>query len=135
MILVDTGPLVAYFNGQDQHHEWALEYFRLHPAPYLTCEAVLAEADHLLEKANVPPNTIFESIRSGALVIGFALAEHLTAVERLKLIYKDVPMSLADACLVRMAELLEGAKVMTLDSDFRIYRKHRRHVIPLISRF
>jgi uncharacterized protein len=135
MTLVDSGPLVAYFDARDQYHDWAMEQFRLRPAPFLACEAVLSEADHLLEKAKVPSAVLFESIRSGALEISFILAEHLAAVERLKFVYQNVPMSLADACLVRMAELREGAKVMTLDSDFRIYRKHRRHVIPLISPF
>jgi uncharacterized protein len=135
ILIVDTGPLVAYFDGNDQHHAWAIEQFRTYPAPYFTCEAVLSEVDHLLEKANVPSGAIFEALRSGALEIGFHLSEQTTAVERLKLAYKDVPMSLADACLVRMAELAERAKVITLDSDFRIYRKNRRHVIPLIGRF
>ena len=133
MVLLDTGPLVAYLNSRDQHHSWAVEQFRICPAPYYTCEAVLTETDHLLEKANVQTNVVFEALRSGALKIGFSVAEDWSSIERLKNIYKDVPISLADACLVRMAELNDGAKVMTLDSDFRVYRKHRRHVIPLIS--
>jgi predicted nucleic acid-binding protein len=135
MLILDSGPLVAYFNSSDQYHRWALEQFDLHPSPYLTCEAVLSEADHLLEKAHVPAGAIFESIRAGALEIRFSLAEHLIGVERLKRVYKEVPMSLADACLVRMAELADNGKIMTLDSDFRIYRKNRRHVIPLIAPF
>ena len=132
-MLIDSGPLVAYFDRSDQHHNWAIEQFRIYPAPYVTCEAVLSEVDHLLRKAKVPATAMFESLRSRALEIGFNLKEHLAEVEGLKVAYNNVPMSLADACLVRMAELADNAKVMTLDSDFRIYRKHRRHVIPLIS--
>ncbi|NBS80186.1 hypothetical protein EBS57_10445, partial [bacterium] len=52
-----------------------------------------------------------------------------TLIER----YADVPMSLADACLVRMSELLPKAQVWTTDSDFTIYRRDRRSIIPLIS--
>lgn len=47
--------------------------------------------------------------------------------------YADVPMSLADACLVRMSELSDDASVLTLDSDFRIYRRLGRQAIPLLT--
>lgn len=46
--------------------------------------------------------------------------------------YRSVPMSLADGCLVRMAELYSNSSVLTLDSDFKIYRKHKNQIIPLI---
>jgi uncharacterized protein len=135
MLIVDTGPLVAYFDENDHYHQWAVEQFQLHPAPFATCEAVLAEADHLLEKARVPQNVLFETLLNGALLIDFSLTDHLQSINRLRSVYKSVPMSIADACLVRMAELSDKATVVTLDSDFRLYRKNRRHVIPLICPF
>jgi len=46
--------------------------------------------------------------------------------------YADVPMSLADACLVRMTETLADPIVLTTDADFRIYRRHSRHVVPCV---
>ncbi len=46
--------------------------------------------------------------------------------------YHDVPMDLADACLVRMTELYPNCTLLTLDSDFQIYRKHRREIISVI---
>jgi predicted nucleic acid-binding protein len=46
--------------------------------------------------------------------------------------YASVPMSLADACLVRMSEVYENSQIITLDSDFTIYRKQRNQTIPVI---
>jgi uncharacterized protein len=135
LIILDTGPLVAYLSERDKDHTWTLNQFQRHSARYLTCEPVLAEADHLLERAGVSPSALVELLQSGALAISFSMKDHLPAIARLKVIYQNVPMSLTDACVVRMAELNDEAKVMTLDSDFRVYRKHRRHVIPLISPF
>jgi hypothetical protein len=62
----------------------------------------------------------------------FRLEDHAKSVRALLRKYSDVPMSVADACLARMAEQIPGSSVFTLDGDFRIYRKHGRQVIPLI---
>ncbi len=69
----------------------------------------------------------------GVVEIDFALSEEIGSVQELRIRYADVPMDLADACLVRMAELSSGSAVLTLDSDFTIYRIHGRRVIPTIS--
>jgi predicted nucleic acid-binding protein len=47
--------------------------------------------------------------------------------------YADVPMSLADACLVRMSEAASDAVILTTDRDFRIYRRHGRQVVPCLT--
>jgi len=47
--------------------------------------------------------------------------------------YSDVPMSLADACLVRMTETFADPVVLTTDADFRVYRRHSRHVVPCVT--
>lgn len=65
--------------------------------------------------------------------IGFSLSDHIEDIRALFRKYHDLPMSLADACLVRMAELHERHAVFTLDSDFRVYRKNGRDAIPLIA--
>jgi predicted nucleic acid-binding protein len=66
-------------------------------------------------------------------LIDFGLPDHLPRVLDLMRSYRDLPMSLADACLVCMAEGVREAKVFTTDSDFRTYRKNKRQVIPLIA--
>jgi hypothetical protein len=58
---------------------------------------------------------------------------HVTEIAHLRRKYADVPMSVADACLVRLAEQLGQCAVLTLDDDFTVYRRHGRHVIPLLS--
>ena len=67
-----------------------------------------------------------------AIALSFSLNEHVEDVQRLRQKYSDVPMSVADASLVRMAEQFSRSAVLTLDADFCVYRKHGRSVIPLI---
>ena len=129
-MIVDTGPLVAVLNGRDAHHAWAVAELAAIPAPLLTCEAVLAEACHLCGPRGAP--TVLELVRRGAVAPAFRLEEQLPTVERLMRRYANVPMALADACLVRMAEIVPDAVVWTLDADFRVYRKNGRAVIPTI---
>jgi predicted nucleic acid-binding protein len=129
--IVDTGPLVALLSKRDRHHRWALETFATVKPPALTCEAVLAEAWHLLSGTARGQAALLELIAVGTLAAEFALMPELAAVRRLVTRYRDRPMSLADACLVRLAELYDDAEVITLDWDFSIYRKHGRQIIPL----
>ncbi len=73
-----------------------------------------------------------DSALSDGVDIPFALNPEIEAVENLMQRYASVPMSLADACVVRMSEIHEDSSVLTLDSDFRIYRKHRNQNISVI---
>lgn len=125
-ILADTGPLVAYLDKSDRDHEWAKQRFMRFTEPLLTCEAVIAEALFLLRRGGIFPDGLLELIRRGILVPDFSLAGEIESLLHLMKKYRDIPMSLADACLVRMAELHASSVVMTLDSDFTVYRKARR---------
>jgi len=101
------------------------------PVPLLTCEAVVSETCFLVRHARGGPSAVLELFNRGALRIAFQLEDNVSAV-RLMARYARVPMSLADACLVRMAEAHTDSRVLTLDRDFRLYRKHGRHAIPAI---
>ncbi len=131
-VLLDTGPLVAALNEPDQYHAWAGETLKALRPPLLTCEPVLTEAAFLLRPVHNGTRRLHDLLKSGAVEIAFDLEDNLSAVFSLMERYGDVPMSLADACLVRMAEIHERATVFTLDADFRLYRKHGRHVIPTL---
>ena len=131
-ILADTGPLVAALNARDHWHAWAVGQFKLLPAPLLTCEPVLTEAFHLLSRTDNGPQQFFELLSRGVIAVDFKLTDLTKPLERLVHKYRDLPMSLADACLVRLSEIHPNASVLTLDGHFRIYRKHRRQVIPLL---
>jgi len=133
--IVDAGPLVAFLSARDHHHAWAKSAFASVTPPVLTCEAVLAEAWHLLRGTSAGQPALLELIASGTVVLEFALKAELAAVRRLAARYRDRPMSLADACLVRMAELHDETAVITVDRDFSVYRKHTRQAIPLVSPF
>ena len=98
----------------------------------LTCEAVVAESCYLLRRLDGGSSAVLELIRRGAVALAFSLADESAAVARLLKRYHDVPISLADACLVRMSELFTGSEVMTVDGDFRIYRRQGRGVIPTL---
>ena len=101
--------------------------------PLLTCEAVVAEACFLLQRGKIPASLIFRMMERGVLKALFDTDREARSLRTLIERYADVPMSLADACLVRMSELIPKAQVWTTDSHFTIYRRDRRSIIPLIS--
>ena len=128
--LVDTGFLVALLSRRDRHHQWSAALVPRFAPPWITCEAVLSEAFHLLGPAGEPQ--LAELLRRRAVSAVFNLGDELEPVLKLLHKYTDVPMSLADACLVRMTETLADPVVLTTDDDFRIYRRHSRQVIPCV---
>lgn len=130
--IVDTGPLVAFFDRSERHHHWAAERVEELDAPLLVCEPVLTEATYLLARFPRAQDALVGLLQNGALAVAFRLEEHIAALHRLLRKYRDTPMSLADACVVRMAEVHENHSVLTLDSDFTVYRKHGRTPITLM---
>ena len=132
-VILDTGPLVALLNRRDRHHQWAKDNWAEIAPPLLTCESILAEACFLVQPFTRGTTAVLEMVRRSVLDLSFRLAEESAAVARLLKKYQDVPMSLADGCLVRMAEQHPESVVFTLDSDFKIYRKYRRQRIPILS--
>ncbi len=131
-IIVDTGPLVAFLNRRDRFHEWTLTQFATLPAPLLTCEAVLSEACFLLRHHHDGPAKVLQLVDRLLLSIPFQLEDEASAIGVLIRKYRDVPMSLADACLVRMTEQVTDSAILTLDGDFRIYRKNKSKIIPTL---
>ncbi len=130
--LIDAGPIVALLNSQDQHHEWAVAQTKQCSAPFATCEAVISESFHLLEHTHDGCSRLVALLERGFLRIDFAVNDQLPGVAKLLRRYADLPISLADACLVRMTELDERASVFTLDRDFLVYRKNSRQVISVL---
>jgi len=131
--IVDTGPLVAFLDRDEKHHAWTVEKIQRLEAPLLTCEPVLTEVMFLLGRVPAAQTALFRLLERGALKIGFSMDKNLSEVHALMRKYADQPMSLADACVLRMAELNERHVVFTLDSDFQIYRKHGREPVKLLS--
>lgn len=131
-ILMDTGPLVASLNRRDRYHSWARERLGEMVPPLLTCEPVLAEACFLLRDIPGGSRAVLELLERGVLRVEFEVSSQVKSLAVLMAKYSNVPMSLADACLVRMCELHEDSVVMTFDGDFLLYRRHGRQTIPVL---
>jgi predicted nucleic acid-binding protein len=130
--IVDTGPLVAFFDRAERHHRWVADRIEELEAPLLVCEPVLTEATYLLGRYSKAQDILFDLLQNGALKVEFRIEEHVGALRKLLQKYKDTPMSLADACIVSMAEIHDRHAVLTLDSDFTVYRKYGRVPLELI---
>jgi uncharacterized protein len=129
--LLDTGPLVSFLASGLRHHTWAVaQWKRLHP-PLLTCEPVLTEAAFLLKREGRDADALFALLERGVIRIAIAVQEEQPDLRALMRRYRNRRMSLADACVVRLSEIHMAAEVLTLDSDFRIYRRHGNQVIPV----
>ena len=129
-VLVDASFVVAVLYRRDTHHQWAAAQSGNFPRPWLTCESALSESFHLLGPRGAP--VLQDLLRRGSVRLAFDLGDQLESVLQLMQKYADVPMSLADACLVRMTEVFSDSILLTADADFRVYRRHSRQAIPCL---
>jgi predicted nucleic acid-binding protein len=126
--IADTGFLVALFESHDEHHAWAMELAEDIKWPALTCESVLSETVFHVRSSELP----LGMLQSGMLRLAFDLARHLDHLGDLATRYADRHPDLADLCLIRMSELYPRHTVITVDDDFRVYRRNKREAIPLL---
>ena len=127
--IADTGFLVAFANRGDSHHRWATGLAGQVDEPLLTCEPVLAEAAFHLQNASV----VLRMIAEGLITVAFTVNDHLPQLATLAKRYQDRRPDLADLCLIRMSEEYPRHGVITVDrDDFRVYRRNKREMIPLI---
>jgi predicted nucleic acid-binding protein len=130
--LMDTGPLVAALNARDRWHAWATTMLKQLPQPFATCEAVFSEAAFLLRGTARRSLSALLDEGHGQLV---ALNDDIERIAALLNKYEDTPMDVADGCLVRLSERFPKLPIVTLDSDFLVYRRRRSERIPLIAPF
>jgi predicted nucleic acid-binding protein len=127
--IADTGFVVAFANADDLHHQWALQVAARLTPPALTCEAVLAEAAFKLRSTDL----VLGLVGAGLIRPAFDLLANISQLHELAKRYADRQPDLADLCIVRMSELFPRRLVVTVDeADFRVYRRNRREVIPLL---
>jgi len=129
-VIIDSSALVALLDPRDQHHAWCRTAVADLPLPWLTCEAVVVEAFFLLARSDAA--RLVRLLGDGRLRVAYGLRDEGKPVFDLMDKYADVPMSVADACLVRMSETLPDPVVLTTDADFKIYRRHSRQVVPCL---
>jgi predicted nucleic acid-binding protein len=130
--IVDTGPLVALLDRRDQYHGWVKKRLEAIDPPLDTCEAVLSEAAFLLSHLPGGSQALLELVVKGLVAVPFSLQSEARPIQQLLMRYANVPMALADACLVRLTEIHPESSLLTLDSDFQIYRRNGRSVIPVL---
>jgi uncharacterized protein len=131
-VLLDTGPLVAALDQSDVDHVWAREQLKFLQTPLLTCEAVIAEACLLLQSYPLAIAAIGRWINEGIIETQALLTSETRPIFMLMKKFSNVPMSLADACLVRLSELNPNHRLFSLDKDFLIYRRNGRQRIPVL---
>jgi predicted nucleic acid-binding protein len=131
-VLLDTGPIVAMLDRSERHHKECVAKVEALQAPLVTCEAVIAEACFLLRNLKGAAEAVLENVEQGIFLVPYHIAGRASKVSRLIKKYADVPMDFADACLVDMAGELATGQILTLDSDFRIFRWGRNRVFEML---
>lgn len=115
--VMDARPLVAWFCPKDEHHAWAEKVFDELPMGVFVCEAVLAEACHLVAKDRVAPSKVLQLVEDNDLSL-ISLAAEIPRIRDLLTRYADVPMAFADACIVRLAEIHPTASAAFVRTAF-----------------
>ena len=131
-VLLDTGVIVALLDRSERRHGDCTRAIQGLGAALVTCEAVVAEACYLLRGVPGASVAVLANVGKGTFQMPLQLANEADEVAALMERYADVPMDLADACLVRLAELVDTPRILTLDGDFRTYRWKRRRVFDLL---
>ncbi len=121
-VLLDTGVIVALLDRGEKFHQACSEAVRSLEAPFVTCEAVIAESCYLLRDLPGASEAVIENVIAGILQVPFQLSREALGVKQVLRRYRDRRIDLADACLIRLADEFETADILTLDKDFQIYR-------------
>jgi uncharacterized protein len=130
-VLVDAGFLIAIYDKDERHHSLCVSLYETIENPLVTCEAVLAEAIHILGLPSAA-DRIIASVDAGILEVPFRLNQSASAVREIMRKYRDIPADFADACLIQMADELDTGDILTLDSDFKHYRWRRNKSFNLL---
>jgi predicted nucleic acid-binding protein len=131
-VLLDTGVIVALLDRSERNHAHCVSAVRDLRRPLVTCEAVVAECCFLLRHLPRAAEAVLQNVVSGAFQIPFQLPPAADGVRRLMRKYRDVPIDLADACLIHLAEQLLVGEILTLDQDFTVYRWGRNRTFRLL---
>jgi uncharacterized protein len=121
-ILLDTGVIVALLDQSERHHEDCAECVTALERPLVTCEAVIAESCYLLRALRGAAEAVIENVAAGIFQLPFSLSREASVLKQYLRKYRDRKIDLADACLIRLAEEFQTADILTLDTDFQVYR-------------
>lgn len=130
--LLDSGVIVALLDRSERHHMQCVDALSDLAGPLATCEAVIAEACYLLRNMPGAPEAVIRNVANGVFQTPVRLADRADSIEKLLKKYRNVPMDLADACIVDLADQIGTGRILTLDHDFEIYRWRSRRRFELI---
>ena len=130
--LIDAGPIIALFNKNDKYHDKIKEFLKNYKGILLSTWPVVTEVSHMLD-FNVQTQIDFLTwINLGGVVIENIGNEDISRIIELSRKYSDVPMDLADASLVVLSEKKNIKEIITIDSDYYIYRTINKEMIENI---
>ncbi len=128
--LIDAGPLIALFNKRDRYHSDVVDFLKKNPAVvYWTTWPVLTEASHMLDYSLQAQMNLLEWVNRGGIQLVHLSEQHLGKIISYSKKFADVPMDLADASLMVASDIIQTNKIVSIDSDFYIYRNLRNHYL------
>jgi predicted nucleic acid-binding protein len=131
-VLLDTGVIVALLDRSERYHQPCTAALKNLASPLVTCEAVIAESCYLLRDLPGAPEAVLANVERSLFQIPFQLSRSAAPVRRLLRKYRDLPIDLADACLIALAEELGTGEILSLDRDFQVYRWARSRPFRLL---
>lgn len=131
-VLLDTGCIVAFLDRSEAHHASCAAAVSDANFSLVTCEPVIAEACYLVRKLRGAADAILDNVERGVFGIPFRVDQSARPLRALMKKYAQVPMDLADACLVHLATELGTGRILTLDGDFRVYRWGKNRPFELL---
>ncbi len=134
MIAVDTGPIVALFDKNDNKHHTCVETFKAIQEPLITTWPVITESFHLLGFSRTVQDDLWEFMERGTVLIYDLDKTLMKTCRELMRKYHDLPMDLADASLVAMADAENIRTIFTLDKDFKVYKTKQNKHFKLLPR-
>ena len=121
--LIDSGPIIALFNKKDRYHKKCLNFFKSYRGSLISSCSVVTEVIYLLSFSITAQMNFLEWIERGGLTIHELSADDLDYIKKRMKKYSDLPMDFANASLMSFSEKFSIDAIISIDSDFSIYRK------------
>jgi predicted nucleic acid-binding protein len=125
-IVVDSGPLIALFDADDDYHAQAVDFVRENRARLISTMAAVTEAMYVLDESLPAQRNLLAWIRKGGLALNEPEPTDLDRIIQLLEKYSDLPMDFTDAVVVALCERLDTNYVASVDKHFEIYRYRSR---------
>lgn len=127
--LIDAGPLIALFDRDDIYHAKVKDFLKNYQGLLVTSWPVITEVLHMLDFDTRAQVNFLEWVARDAINLAPLTKEHISRIIELSLKYADLPMDFADATLIVLSETEHIREIISIDSDFYIYRNIRKEML------